>query len=163
MGRWFCLHSCSSAAHCVTIPSTNQKRSEASLRVYLGKYFRPAGKNNEFVQPIGVSKIVVHHKYNYAQLENDIALLRLEQVNLNTANFSPNRKCNCNGNTQLFALFSACPDICFCPPCVHASRRCWCSLCRRQRSGKTGTNLMHSSPMLKNYKKITSSLPDGAQ
>ena len=68
------------AAHCVTFPSTNQKRNEASLRVYLGKYFRPADKNNEYVQSIAVNKIVVHHKYNYAQLENDIALLRLQHV-----------------------------------------------------------------------------------
>ncbi|CAG7836650.1 unnamed protein product [Allacma fusca] len=67
------------AAHCVTFPSTNQKKNAPDLRVYLGKYHRQFSKNSEHVQHFRVREIIVHQKYNYAHLDNDIAILWLEK------------------------------------------------------------------------------------
>ncbi|CAG0897001.1 unnamed protein product, partial [Darwinula stevensoni] len=66
------------AAHCVTVNSSPRERNESDFIVYLGKHYRNDSQDDNFVQRMEVSEIIIHDEFNiWGNLNADVALLKL--------------------------------------------------------------------------------------
>jgi len=88
----------STAGHCITIPHTNDVKNRRDLYLFLGKFYRSAGRNDENVQAIKPLKIVLHPDYNFANLDSDIAIVFLQKVQsfFSKFNFRKVRQASCS-------------------------------------------------------------------
>lgn len=66
------------AAHCVTHKSTENPIYPVSLKVHLGKHF--LNNQNKGLQEFSVNEFTVHPGYNPINLDNNLAIMKLENA-----------------------------------------------------------------------------------